>query len=248
MGPSRYVGNIRDVLDERKAAILQAVVQEYIRTAQPVGSNHVLAATSVDVSAATVRNEMAALEADGYLQQPHTSAGRVPTDKGYRFFVDSIARPGPLDSGRAQQVRTFFARHAHGALEQMLSDTSQLLTRLTDHAAVVVGSPIEQQATVRSVQLVGLSSRVVLAVTVLSNGAVEHQTLELGVELADDQISAASSHLARAMVGSVANTRVLDLAHGRLGGRCVGRRRPRCALLNGSSDRADLRRRGREDG
>jgi heat-inducible transcriptional repressor len=208
VGASRYLGNIRDVLDERKAAILQAVVQEYIRTAQPVGSNHVLAATSVDVSAATVRNEMAALEADGYLQQPHTSAGRVPTDKGYRFFVDSIARPGPLDSGRALQVRTFFA-HAHGALEQMLSDTSQLLTRLTDHAAVVVGSPIEQQATVRSVQLVGLSSRVVLAVTVLSNGAVERQTIELGAELADDQISAASSHLARAMVGSVANTRVL---------------------------------------
>ncbi len=247
MGASRYLGNIRDVLDERKAAILQAVVQEYIRTAQPVGSNHVLAATAVDVSAATVRNEMAALEADGYLQQPHTSAGRVPTDKGYRFFVDSIARPGPLDSGRAQQVRTFFA-HAHGALEQMLSDTSQLLTRLTDHAAVVVGSPIEQQATVRSVQLVGLSSRVVLAVTVLSNGAVERQTLELGAELAEDQISAASSHLARAMVGSVANTRVLDLAHRRLGGRCVGRRRPRCAFLSGSRDRADLRRRCRTDG
>ena len=118
------------MLDERKAAILQAVVQEYIRTAQPVGSNHVVAASAIDVSPATVRNEMAALEADGYLQQPHTSAGRVPTDKGYRFFVDTLAQPGPLDSGRAQQVRTFFA-HAHGALEQMLSDTSQLLTRLT---------------------------------------------------------------------------------------------------------------------
>ena len=101
MGPSRYLGNIRDVLDERKAAILQAVVQEYIRTAQPVGSNHVLGATGVEVSAATVRNDMAVLESEGYLHQPHTSAGRVPTDKGDRFFVDSIARPGPLDSGRA---------------------------------------------------------------------------------------------------------------------------------------------------
>ena len=69
------------MLDERKAAILQAVVQEYIRTAQPVGSNHVAAASSIDVSPATVRNEMAALEVDGYLQQPHTSAGRIPTDK-----------------------------------------------------------------------------------------------------------------------------------------------------------------------
>ena len=97
----------------------------------------------------------------------------MPTDKGYRFFVDSIARPGPLDSVRSQQVRTFFA-HAHGALEQMLSDTSQLLTRLTDHAAVVVGAPFEQ-ATIRSVQLVGLSSRVVPAVTVLSNGSIERR-------------------------------------------------------------------------
>ena len=130
------------MLDERKAAILQAVVQEYIRTAQPVGSNHVVAASAIDVSPATVRNEMAALEVDGYLQQPHTSAGRIPTDKGYRFFVDTLASPGPLDSARAQQVRTFFA-HAHGALEQMLSDTSQLLTRLTHHAALVVGPATE---------------------------------------------------------------------------------------------------------
>ena len=143
------------------------------------------------MSAATVRNDMAVLEHEGYLHQPHTSAGRVPTDKGYRFFVDSIARPGPLDSGRAQQVRSFFA-NAHGALEQMLLDTSQLLTRLTDYAAVVVGAPHEE-ATIRSVQLVGLSSRVVLVVTVLSNGAVERQTIELGAELADDQIAVASS-------------------------------------------------------
>ena len=178
------------MLDERKAAILQAVVQEYIRTAQPVGSNHVAAASSIDVSPATVRNEMAALEVDGYLQQPHTSAGRIPTDKGYRFFVDTLASPGPLDSARAQQVRTFFA-HAHGALEQMLSDTSLLLTRLTHHAALVVG-PAAEQATIRSVQLVGLSSRIVLAVTVLSNGGVERHTIELGVELTEEQVALAS--------------------------------------------------------
>ena len=116
MGASRYVGNIRDVLDERKAAILQAVVQEYIRTAQPVGSNHVLAATGVDVSAATVRNEMAALEADGYLQQPHTSAGRVPTDKGYRFFVDSIAGRGHSTRfGRNRCARSSLTRTARSS-------------------------------------------------------------------------------------------------------------------------------------
>ena len=84
------------MLDERKAAILRAVVEEYIETAQPVGSSHVASAPGVDVSSATVRNEMAGLEAEGYLRQPHTSAGRVPTEKGYRFFVDNLRPPTTL--------------------------------------------------------------------------------------------------------------------------------------------------------
>src|SRR5438105_3778205 len=137
------------MLDERKAAILRVVVEEYIETAQPVGSSHVAAVPSLSVSSATVRNEMATLERDGYLVQPHTSAGRIPTDKGYRFFVDSLTEPGPLDPARRQQVKTFFAR-AHGELEQMLQDTSRLLSGLTDYAAVVVG-PSREVATVREV-------------------------------------------------------------------------------------------------
>ena len=78
------------MLDERKAAILSAVVREYIETAQPVGSGRVASAPGIDVSPATVRNELAALEEAGYLIQPHTSAGRIPTDRGYRFFVDAL--------------------------------------------------------------------------------------------------------------------------------------------------------------
>ena len=120
------------MLDERKAAILRAVVEEYIETAQPVGLGPRRAAPGVDVSSATVRNEMAALEQEGYLRQPHTSAGRVPTDKGYRFFVDHLRQPGRLDAaGRPSRCATFFAR-AHGELEQMLHDTSRLLSDLTD--------------------------------------------------------------------------------------------------------------------
>ena len=87
------------MLDERKTAILRAVVQEYITTAQPVGSGHVASAPGVNVSSATVRNEMAVLEQEGYLLQPHTSAGRVPTDKGYRFFVDHLAAARPPRRG-----------------------------------------------------------------------------------------------------------------------------------------------------
>jgi heat-inducible transcriptional repressor len=155
---------------------------------------------AVNVSPATVRSEMSQLEADGYLVQPHTSAGRIPTDKGYRFFVDSLTEPGRLGNAETQAVRSFFAK-THGELEAMLADTSRLLSSITHQAAVVVGPPHEV-ATVRSVQLVGLSARVVLQVTVLSNGAIHKSTLELGTDVDDDALGRASAHLAQHTVGS----------------------------------------------
>ncbi|HUF85383.1 MAG TPA: heat-inducible transcriptional repressor HrcA [Acidimicrobiia bacterium] len=187
-------------VDERRAAILRAVVEGYIETAQPVGSGQVARAGSVNVSPATIRNELSALEADGYLVQPHTSAGRVPTDKGYRFFVDNLVAPGPLDAGRRQQVSSFFAS-AHGAVEEMLRSTSQLLSQVTDYAAVVVAPPHEQ-ATVRSIQLVSLGGRTVLVVAVLSNGGVEKASMELVDEIGEERLGAATVHLSGALVGS----------------------------------------------
>jgi heat-inducible transcriptional repressor len=187
------------MLDERKATILRAVVTEYIETAQPVGSGHVAKSTEVNVSSATVRNDMAALEAEGYLAQPHTSAGRVPTEKGYRFFVDQLGGPGRLGATETQQVRSFFSR-THGEIEQMLADTSRLLSSLTRYAAVVVGPPHEV-ATVRSLQLVSLTPRVVLAVLVLSNGAIEKHTLELDADVDELVVNAAGVKLAGLVVG-----------------------------------------------
>jgi heat-inducible transcriptional repressor len=188
------------MLDERKATVLRAVVTEYIETAQPVGSGHVAKAPEVNVSSATVRNDMAALEAEGYLAQPHTSAGRVPTEKGYRFFVDHLGGPGRLGASETQQVRSFFSR-THGELEQMLSDTSRLLSQLTRYAAVVVGPPHEV-ATIKSVQLVSLAPRVALAVIVLSNGAIEKHSLDLDEDADELVISAAGVRLASLLVGS----------------------------------------------
>jgi heat-inducible transcriptional repressor len=190
------------MLDERKAAILRAIVEEYIETAQPVGSGHVASAPGVQVSPATVRNDMAALEQDGYLHQPHTSAGRIPTDKGYRFFVDTLQRPRPLAAAESEQVRSFFA-HAHGEIETMLHDTSRLLSDLTRYAAVVTGPPVEA-ATVRSVQLVGLSPRVALLVVVLSTGTVEKHTLELAHDTGEERLAAASARLTARFVGRTA--------------------------------------------
>lgn len=180
------------MLDERKASILRAVVEEYIQTAQPVGSGHIAAAPGVQVSSATVRNEMAALESDGFLAQPHTSAGRIPTEKGYRYFVDALTQPS-LDRTATQQVRAFFDQ-AHGEIEQMLADTTRLLTGLTDYAAVVVG-PAHEAAAVRSVQLVSLAPSVALFVAVLGNGAIEKRTIEVGAPVDEAVLAAAAAAL-----------------------------------------------------
>jgi heat-inducible transcriptional repressor len=188
------------MLDERKTAILRAVVQEYIATAQPVGSTHVADAPGVRVSSATVRNEMAVLEQEGYLAQPHTSAGRVPTDKGYRFFVDHMGSPGRLEPVAQQQVGQFFDT-THGRLEELLHQTTNLLAQVTHHAAVVVGPSVET-AVVRSVQVVSLSGKVATVVVVLSNGVVENQTIDLPVETSDVRLVGVSAHLQAHMAGT----------------------------------------------
>jgi heat-inducible transcriptional repressor len=187
------------MLDDRKTAILSAVVHEYIATAQPVGSSHIASASGIGVSSATVRNEMAVLEQEGFLTQPHTSAGRIPTDKGYRFFVDHLASPRTLDAAVSRQIGDFFAA-AHGRLEEMLYQTSDLLTRLTHNAAVVVG-PKAEAATIRSAQLVRLSSTAATVVLVLGNGSVEHEIFEIHDDLSDSDLGAASAHLAANLEG-----------------------------------------------
>ena len=189
------------MLDVRKSAILTAVVQEYVTTAQPVGSNHVASAPHIGVSPATVRNEMVLLEQDGYLIQPHTSAGRIPTDKGYRYFVDHLASPGTLDRVTKRQVGDFFAV-AHGRLEEMLHQTSNLLAELTSNAALVV-APRAEASAVRSVQIVPLPGGAATVVAVFANGAVENVTIELQGDPEPLKIGAAGAHLAAALDGLV---------------------------------------------
>jgi heat-inducible transcriptional repressor len=186
-------------LDVRKAAILEAVVSEYISSAQPVGSQHVAEATGLNVSSATIRSEMVALEHEGYLVQPHTSAGRVPTDKGYRFFVDQLTEPGVLGPAQRQKVSRFFEQ-VHGEMEEMLERTSGLLSELTSYASVVL-SPGHESAAVRSVQLVGLGPRLALVVAVLGDGAVEKRSLDLGEDVPEEVLAGAAARLQLAAQG-----------------------------------------------
>src|SRR5689334_10411111 len=153
-------------LDERKAEILRAIVEEYVETASPVGSQTVARSRRLGVSSATVRNDMTILERDGFIAQPHTSAGRIPTDRGYRYFVDHIADRGPLPAPQLRAVSDFFTS-THRALEELLHETSQLLSRVSHHAAMVVG-PAPDTAQVLTVQLVPLHPGVALVIAVLS--------------------------------------------------------------------------------
>src|SRR5579863_9440540 len=136
-------------LDARKATILEAVVTEHVDTAQPVGSSSVASNADLAVSPATVRSEMVTLEREGYLAQPHTSAGRVPTDKGYRYFVDHL-KAGSLGAVQQTQVKEFFAS-VRGEVEEVLEQTSTLLSQMTSYTSVVVGAS-HAHATILSVQ------------------------------------------------------------------------------------------------
>src|SRR5262245_59210607 len=149
-------------LDDRKAAILRVIIERYVESAQPVGSQTVTAAAGLGVSAATVRNEMSLLEREGYIAQPHTSAGRVPTDRGYRYYVDHLAGASTLAAPERRRIAEFFTS-ATLAMDDLLLQTSQLLARVTAHAAVVVG-PQPEAVVIRGAHLVLLQPRVVLAV------------------------------------------------------------------------------------
>lgn len=192
-------------LDVRKATILEAVVVEHIDTAQPVGSSAVAASPDLDVSPATVRSEMVTLEREGYLAQPHTSAGRVPTDKGYRYFVDHL-QSGVLGPAQQQQISEFF-RNVRGEVEDVLEQTSTLLSQLTSYTSVVVG-PSHVHASVLSVQLVNLDSHHHLLVTVFSDGAVAKHSILPSFEASHVDVAEASRQLNALLIGTSLEQRV----------------------------------------
>jgi heat-inducible transcriptional repressor len=163
-------------VEERSAMILRAVVDDFVRYAEPVGSKRLTDGYKLGVSPATVRNEMSRLEEEGYLAHPHTSAGRIPTDKGYRFYVDTLARIGPLARAQEETIAQFFQGSAD--LEETLRRTSLLLSGLTHLAAMVV-APRVDRSRLRHLELVGLGPRLVLLVLIFDTGRVEKILLEL---------------------------------------------------------------------
>lgn len=199
-------------LNHRRATVLNAVVAEHISSGHPIGSGHLTGVEGLDVSSATIRSEMSSLERDGYLTHPHTSAGRIPTDRGYRYFVDTLPASG-LAGPRVTQVQQFFDG-AGGEIEHLLIETSRLLSNLTNYAAVVV-APGAEGASIRSIQLIALGpgpwlpddgsgiveSTNALVIVVLNNGAVEKTHVFFRGVVPEAHFMAASAHLAGQVVG-----------------------------------------------
>jgi heat-inducible transcriptional repressor len=184
-------------LDDRKALLLRAVVHDFIQTAEPVGSRTLAERYELGVSAATIRNELATLEEQGYLSHPHTSAGRVPTDRGYRFYVDSLSGVGRL--ARAQEAA--IVRYFEGAadLEETLRRTSVLLASLSSYTAMVA-PPSLDRSRVRHLELVGLGRHVTMMVLIMDTGRVEKRLIEIADEVSADDLEDLRRMLNEALV------------------------------------------------
>ncbi|MGV9252570.1 heat-inducible transcriptional repressor HrcA [Streptomyces sp. NPDC003697] len=163
------------MLSERRLQVLRAIVQDYVGTEEPVGSKALTERHNLGVSPATVRNDMAALEDDGYIAQPHTSAGRIPTDKGYRLFVDKLAGVKPMTAPERRAIQNFL----DGAvdLDDVVARTVRLLAQLTRQVAVVQ-YPSLTRSTVRHVELLALAPARLMLVLITDTGRVEQRMVD----------------------------------------------------------------------
>lgn len=185
-------------ITERRELILQAIVAHYVSSGEPVGSKTLVERYNLGVSPATVRNEMAALEEGGYIFQPHTSAGRIPTDAGYRHFVDGFEGRAKLSAAQARKIQHFFGE-PRWELEDALRQTASLLSSLTDHAAVVF-APALDRSVVRHIDVVGLSGGRAMVVLVTDTGRVENHVIALPEGPQDQQLDEAADMLNRLII------------------------------------------------
>ncbi len=172
-------------VEERKLEVLRAIVEDFVSTREPVGSKTLVERHNLRVSPATVRNDMAALEEEGYITQPHTSAGRIPTDKGYRLFVDRIGTVKPLTPAEKRAIQSFL----EGAvdLDDVLHRTVRLLAQLTRQVAVVQ-YPSLSRSVVRHLEVVHLASARLMLVLITDTGRVEQRVVELPSAVAENDV------------------------------------------------------------
>lgn len=170
------------MLEERRLAVLRAIVEDYVSTHEPVGSKALVERHSLGVSPATIRNDMAALEDEGYIAQPHTSAGRVPTDQGYRLFVDRLSTVKPLTSAERKAIHQFLDDAVD--LDDVMARTVRLLAQITRQVALVQ-YPSLGRSSIRHVELVSMSTTRVLLIVIVDTGRVEQRMIEVSAPVDD---------------------------------------------------------------
>jgi heat-inducible transcriptional repressor len=194
--------------NERRLAVLRAIVEDYVATEEPVGSKALVERHGLAVSSATIRNDMAALEEEGYLTQPHTSAGRVPTDKGYRLFVDQLATVKPMSQAEKRAISSFMAGAVD--LDDVVQRSVRLLGQLTRQVAVVQ-YPTLSRSTVRHIELVAMAPTRLLVVLILSTGRVEQRLVELSEPIDDTTLFDLRARLGAAAGGKIIATAAAEL-------------------------------------
>ncbi|OIH96281.1 heat-inducible transcriptional repressor HrcA [Curtobacterium sp. MCBA15_001] len=186
------------MVSERSLEVLKAIVRDYVASREPVGSKTIVERHAFGVSAATIRNDMALLEDEQLIIAPHTSSGRVPTDKGYRLFVDHLAAARPLSSAQRQAIETFLG--ASNDLDDVLSRTVRLLSQLTNQVALVQ-YPSMVRARVQHVELVRLGDTRLMVVLITDTARVEQRVVETDVELDESALVELRAVLNGAAVG-----------------------------------------------
>jgi heat-inducible transcriptional repressor len=213
--------------DDRRFEVLRAIVADFVSTKEPIGSKSLVERHNLGVSSATVRNDMAVLEAEGYIAQPHTSSGRVPTEKGYREFVDRLDDVKPMSSAERSAILTFLESGVD--LDDVLRRAVKLLAQLTRQVAIVQ-YPTLSTSSVRHLEVVALTPARLLLVVITDSGRVDQRIVELGDPIDDAQLANLRERLGQALEGkpiTTASIAVSDLAsqlvgHGGLGD-AVGR-------------------------
>ncbi len=184
--------------DDRRFQVLRAIVADYVATHEPVGSKALVDRHHLQVSPATIRSDMAVLEDEGYIAQPHTSAGRIPTDKGYRLFVDRLSQVKPLSPGERRAIQAFLS--AGVDLDDVLRRSVRLLAQLTRQVAVVQ-YPNLTRSVVRHVEVVSLGDTRLLLVVITDTGRVEQRVIEVEQQVTDELVTSLRALLAANITG-----------------------------------------------
>ncbi|MGI6686253.1 MAG: heat-inducible transcriptional repressor HrcA [Bacillota bacterium] len=186
-------------MDERKKQVLHAIIKDYVATAEPVGSRTISKKYGLGVSSATIRNEMSDLEEQGYIEQPHTSAGRIPSDKGYRYYVDCIMEKEKLTPMEENKIKQLFTPKIT-EMEQIVQATCRLLSQLTNYTAIIL-VPTQGEGNLERIQLVPLTLYRIMVVVVSNTGFINHRVLDLPDPIEPQKLQEISDFLQSKLFG-----------------------------------------------